>query len=70
MTAAVTRLQRHRERRKAGRICVSVEIDELDTIAVLEEHRLLPVGGDHDRDDLEKAIQAFIDLAFDPNTAE
>jgi hypothetical protein len=63
MTVAI-RQQRYRERQKAGRMVVQIEIDELNTVEVLEANHLLPAGGEHSQEDIQRAVQTYIDLSF------
>jgi hypothetical protein len=65
-SAGAIRVKRHRERQAAGRIAVTVELDEVQAIEVLTAAGLLPPLCDHSREDIahgiEHAIEQLIEL--------
>jgi hypothetical protein len=62
-----SRLRRHRARRKAGRRCVRLEIDEIGVESLLEAEGLLPEGVDHEWPDVERALGRFVALLSTPS---
>jgi hypothetical protein len=61
MADAAARLRRHRERQKAGRLCVTVEIDEVALAVALIDAKLLPPELENDRAAIKRALEQAID---------
>src|SRR5262245_66378455 len=62
LSTAALRVRRHRARRAAGRLSLSIEVDEVALIKVLVQADLLDRLQDHDRAALGHAIEHLIEL--------
>jgi hypothetical protein len=56
------RSRRHRERRAAGRLVLSIELDEVSTVEMLCEAHLLDRQRDHSRGDISRALVELIEF--------
>lgn len=61
-SAGAMRVRRHRERRAAGRLTVTIEIDEVATIEALCAAKLLSPLQEPDRDEIAHAIERLLEL--------
>jgi hypothetical protein len=61
MSSVAARVKAHRARRAAGRLSLLIEVDEVATIEVLEQARLLEPLHDHDREDIARAVEKAVE---------
>ena len=62
MTSATVRQRRRRERLANGRIQLTIEADEVALLEALHEARLLDPLVDHDRCEIERAVERLIEM--------
>jgi hypothetical protein len=62
VSTSAARVRRHRERRAAGRLSLTLDVDEVSTIEVLCAARLLDRQQDHSRTDVARAIERLLEL--------
>lgn len=60
MSTAAARVKAHRARRAAGRLSLTIEVDEVATIEVLERARLLEPLREHDRESISRAVERLL----------
>jgi hypothetical protein len=60
MSSTAARVRRHRERRAAGRLFLTLDVDEISTIEVLCGARLLDPQQDHTRADIARAVEQLL----------
>lgn len=63
--AAAKKMRRHRARRRAGRIVLSVEVDEVGSVEFLIAARLLSPGVEHGRAAIEEATEKFLKMMIE-----
>jgi hypothetical protein len=56
------RVRRHRDRRAAGRLSLTLDVDEVSTTAVLCAASLLDPQRDHTRSDIAHAVEQLLEL--------
>jgi hypothetical protein len=56
------RVRKHRARRRAGKVSLSIEADEVALLEFLAQARLLDPLQDHDRDALARAVERLLAL--------
>lgn len=60
MTATILRMQAYRERLRAGRIKLLIEVDEAQTEATLERAGVLAENTDHTRAELAAGVECVL----------
>jgi hypothetical protein len=60
MSPVAVRLQRFRQRQACGRVCLTIEVDEIAVTEVLIAAGVLSPGVDHGRGELERAVERLL----------
>jgi hypothetical protein len=68
--AATVRSRRFRQRRRAGKVPVTIEVDEAGIEALLAHHGLMPSYGSDDRDAIGRALERLVEILIAADAAQ
>jgi hypothetical protein len=70
MATNTARVQRFRQRKRAGKVPLTIEVDEAGIESLLAHHGLMPACGSDDRQAVVRALERLLQLLIAADAAQ